>query len=218
MSLFERWNEQKFLEKEIVICIIVHVFIYFFFSRHVALRIFKMGSENIILCRICHSEFETEEDLSLHTCLQIKQEFQDSNYDVGQNGAQDSKDYELPSNEKVNIDVEKPAPDKTLKKLCICGICSKSFKDNYRLRRHVSQVHTKDGEIIQPDPLYDAKTEIETRDAKKVCICGICNKGFKDNYRLRRHESQVHTKDWNIKQPDQVETDSQNLRIGKISK
>ena len=159
--------------------------------------------------------------------IEIKQELQETNildnYDVGQNdalaqdlknyellsnvgqnGARDSKDYELPSNEKVNMDVEKLAPNKKLKKLCICGICSKSFKDNYRLRRHVSQVHTKDGEIIQPDPLFDAKTEIEIRDAKKVCICGICNKGFKDNYRLRRHESQVHTKDWNIKQPDQV--------------
>ena len=163
-----------------------------------------MGSENINLCRICHSEFETEEDLSRHTCLQIKQEFQDSNYDVDQNGAQDSKDYELESNEKINMDVEKPAPNKQLKKLCICGMCSKSFKDNYRLRRHISQVHTKDGKIIQPDPLFDAKTEMETRDAKKVCICGICNKGFTDNYRLRRHESQVHTKDWKIKQPDQV--------------
>ena len=144
-----------------------------------------MGSENINLCRICHSEFETEEDLSLHTCLQIKQEFQDSNYDVGQNGVQDSKDYELPSNEKINMDFEKPAPSKKTKKLCICGICNKSFKDNYRLRRHVSQVHTKDGEMIQPDQVFEAKTEIETRDVKKLCICGICNKGFKDNYNLR---------------------------------
>ena len=101
-----------------------------------------MGSENINLCRICHSEFETEEDLSLHTCLQIKQEFQESNYDVGQNGAQDSKDYELPSNEKINMDVEKPAPSKKLKNLCICGLCNKSFKDNYKLRRH-EKVHNK---------------------------------------------------------------------------
>jgi uncharacterized Zn-finger protein len=163
-----------------------------------------MGSENINLCRVCHSEFETEEELSLHTCLQIKQEFQDSNYDVDQNDAQDSRDYELPSNENINMDVEKPALNKKPKKLCICGICTKSFKDDYRLRRHVSQVHTKDGEIIQPDQGFKAKTEIETRDAKKLCICGICNKSFKDNYKLRRHVSQVHTKDWKIIQPDQV--------------
>ena len=163
-----------------------------------------MGSENIHLCRICHSEFETEEDLSLHTCVEIKQEFQETNildnYDVGQNGAlaQDLKNYELPSNVKFNMDDEKP------RKLCVCEICNKSFKDNYRLRRHISQVHTKDGEIIQPDQAPEPKTKIETQDARKLCICGICNKGFKDNYRLRRHESQVHTKDWNLIQTDHL--------------
>ena len=113
--------------------------------------------------------------------IEIKQEFQETNildnYDVCQNGT-------LAQDVKFNVDEEKS------RKICICGICNKSFKDNYRLRRHISQVHTKDGEIIQPDPLFDAKTEIEIRDAKKVCICGICNKGFKDNYRLRRHISQ----------------------------
>ena len=127
--------------------------------------------------------------------IEIKQEFQETNildnYDVCQNGT-------LAQDVKFNVDEEKS------RKICICGICNKSFKDNYRLRRHISQVHTKDGEIIQPDPLFDAKTEIETRDAKKICICGICNKGFKDNYRLRRHESQVHTKDWNLTQPKKV--------------
>merc|ERR1712008_260027 len=64
--------------------------------------------------------------------------------------------------------------------------------------------HTKDGEIIQPDQAPEPKTKIETQDARKLCICGICDKGFKDNYRLRRHESQVHTKDWNLIQPNHV--------------
>ena len=136
--------------------------------------------------------------------IEIKQEFQETNildnHDVGQNGAlaQDLKNYELPSSVRFNVDEEKP------KNLCICELCNKSFKDNYRLRRHISQVHTKDGEIIQPDQAAEAKTKTETQDAKKLCICGICNKGFKDNYRLRRHESQVHTKDWNLIQPDHV--------------
>ena len=48
-----------------------------------------MGSENIHCCQLCHSEFETEDDLSLHKCVDIKQEFQESKvldiYDVGQN-------------------------------------------------------------------------------------------------------------------------------------
>ena len=124
-----------------------------------------MGRENINFCRICHSEFET--DLYTHsTCLQIKQEFQDSNYNVGQNGAKDSKFYELPSNEKINMDVEKPAPNQKPKKLCICGICNKGFKDNYRLRRHESQVHTKDWNLIQPDNVFEPKTKIETQCAQ----------------------------------------------------
>ena len=49
-----------------------------------------MDSENIHCCQLCHAEFETEDDLSLHKCVDIKQEFQDLKvldiYDVGQNG------------------------------------------------------------------------------------------------------------------------------------
>ena len=49
-----------------------------------------MDSENIHCCQLCHLEFETEDDLSLHKCTDIKQEFQDSKvldfYDIGQNG------------------------------------------------------------------------------------------------------------------------------------
>ena len=48
-----------------------------------------MDSENIHCCQLCHSEFETGDDLSLHKCIDIKQEFQDSTvidaYDVGEN-------------------------------------------------------------------------------------------------------------------------------------
>ena len=48
-----------------------------------------MESEKIHLCKLCHSDFENKEDLSFHTCVEIKQELQDSkvldNYDVFQN-------------------------------------------------------------------------------------------------------------------------------------
>ena len=116
------------------------------------------------LCKLCYCY--TEEDLSSHTCVKIKQEFQETNvldnYEVGQNGAleQDLKNYELPSNVKFDMDDEKP-------KLFVCGICNKSFKDNYRLRRHISQVHTKDWNLIHPDhPLFEPKTKIEIQDDK----------------------------------------------------
>ena len=49
-----------------------------------------MDCKNTYCCQLCHSEFESEEDLSLHRCIEIKQEFQESKvldvYDVGQNG------------------------------------------------------------------------------------------------------------------------------------
>ena len=93
--------------------------------------------------------------------IEIKQEFQETNvldnYDVGQNGAlaQDLKNYELPPNVEFNVDEEKPI------KLCICELCNKSFKDNYRLRRHISQVHTKDGEIIQKPKMLRSYAFVE---------------------------------------------------------
>ena len=102
----------------------------------------------------------------MYFVVKIKQEFQETNvldnYDVGQNGAlaQDLKNYELPSNVKFNMDDEKP------RKLWVCGICNKGFKDNYRLRRHESQVHTKDWNLIQPDQVFEPKTKIETQDAQ----------------------------------------------------
>ena len=49
-----------------------------------------MDSENIHCCQLCHSEFEAEDDLSLHKSIEIKQECQDSKfldiYHLGQNG------------------------------------------------------------------------------------------------------------------------------------
>jgi len=60
-----------------------------------------MDSVNTYCCQLCHSEFESEEDLSLHRCIEIKQEFQDSKvvdiYDVGQNGDLDLSEEFLSS-------------------------------------------------------------------------------------------------------------------------
>ena len=71
-----------------------------------------MSSDGIIICQLCHVTFNATEDLSLHSCTNIKQEV---------------KDYELPFK---------------FKKSFICKICNKSFKDNYKLRRH-EKVHNK---------------------------------------------------------------------------
>ena len=46
--------------------------------------------EKMLFCHLCKLEFDTAEDISLHTCVEIKQEYVDAklldNYDVGQNG------------------------------------------------------------------------------------------------------------------------------------
>ena len=45
----------------------------------------------MLFCHLCNLKFDTAEDISLHTCVEIKQEYVDAklldNYDVGQNGA-----------------------------------------------------------------------------------------------------------------------------------
>ena len=44
----------------------------------------------MLFCHLCKLEFDTAEDISLHTCVEIKQEYVDAklldNYDVSQNG------------------------------------------------------------------------------------------------------------------------------------
>ena len=46
--------------------------------------------EKMLFCHLCKLEFDTAEDISLHTCVEIKQEYVDAklldNYDVSQNG------------------------------------------------------------------------------------------------------------------------------------
>ena len=43
--------------------------------------------EKMLFCHLCKLEFDTAEDISLHTCVEIKQEYVDAklldNYDVG---------------------------------------------------------------------------------------------------------------------------------------
>ena len=43
--------------------------------------------EKMLFCHLCKLEFDTVEDISLHTCVEIKQEYVDAklldNYDVG---------------------------------------------------------------------------------------------------------------------------------------
>ena len=44
------------------------------------------------------------------------------------------------------VDENAPLRKKRAKKFFVCQICSKSFKDNYKLKRH-KKVHIRSGEI-----------------------------------------------------------------------
>ena len=46
------------------------------------------------------------------------------------------------------VDENAPLRKKRAKKIFICQICSKSFKDNYKLKRH-KKVHIRSGEISE---------------------------------------------------------------------
>ena len=106
-----------------------------------------MSLGKIPLCQLCQVTFDSVEDLSLHSCTDIKQEI---------------KDYELQSNFKLNEDVEKPTLNKKPKrKLVMCRICNKTFEGNYKLKRH-EKIHIKNGEIIPSDKVFESKTKIET--------------------------------------------------------
>ena len=61
----------------------------------------------------------------------------------------DDFDPPLPLPEMDMIDENLPLKKKRLKKEYICQLCSKSFKDNYKLNRH-QKVHVRSGELAEP--------------------------------------------------------------------
>ena len=68
----------------------------------------------------------------------------------------DFNDDFLPLMDNLEVDMadqidgnEKPKK----KKNCICRICQKSFRDNYKLKRH-EKVHIKAGEMLPGKELY----------------------------------------------------------------
>ena len=81
----------------------------------------------------------------------------------------------------VSIALEKPTHK--------CTQCDASFAQKHNLNRHISTVH----------------------DGKKLVICRICNKSFRDNYILKRHQK-LHTKP----RPDQVSEPKTKIETQEI--
>ena len=56
------------------------------------------------------------------------------------------------------VDENAPLRKKRAKKIFICQICSKSFKDNYKLKRH-KKVHIRSGEIPEPNEIITSEVD-----------------------------------------------------------
>ena len=88
--------------------------------------------------------------------------------------------------EARNVDDKNTTRKKILNKKYSCQICSKTFIDTYKLKRH-EKVHVKTGEL-------QGLTDVEPLNEKPLnFICQICDKSFIDNWKLKRHEK-VHIK------------------------
>ena len=88
--------------------------------------------------------------------------------------------------EARKVDDKNTTKKKILNKKYSCQICSKTFIDTYKLKRH-AKVHVKTGEI-------QGQTDIEPLNEKPMNFkCQICGKSFVDNWKLKRHEK-VHIK------------------------
>ena len=88
--------------------------------------------------------------------------------------------------EARKVDDKNTTRKKILNKKYSCQICSKTFIDTYKLKRH-AKVHFKTGEL-------QGLTNLEPLKEKAMnFFCHICDKSFIDNWKLKRHEK-VHIK------------------------
>ena len=84
--------------------------------------------------------------------------------------------------EARKVDDKNTTRKKILNKKYSCQICSKTFIDTYKLKRH-AKVHVK---TIQ-------QIGLTLNEKPMNFICQICDKSFIDNWKLKRHEK-VHIK------------------------
>ena len=100
-----------------------------------------------------------------------------------------------------------------------CKICSKVFGDSWKLKRH-ENIHIKAGELPEPteeseegeDQLMEQKEEIAF---KLNATCKICSKGFRDSWKLKRHEK-VHIKTGELPEPIEKPEEGEEQPIKQI--
>ena len=96
----------------------------------------------------------------------------------------------------------------------LCKICNKGCRDNYNLRVHektCEKRQIKSAKLSEPIDFEEynedfdlssslLEVDIDGKKVKKNCICQICNKGFRDTWKLKRHEK-VHIKAGELPEP-----------------
>ena len=144
-----------------------------------------MSIVNFPFCQLCHVTFDNVEDLSLHSCADIKVENaelqgenpietngklietfdnqEDFKYDMDPPDVSEC-DAEYSPLKKKNKKSNVKKTDKS-KKLYNCSLCNKNLKGNYQLKKHLKS-HIKAGEMIEPDQVFEPKIEIEAQDIK----------------------------------------------------
>ena len=103
--------------------------------------------EKMLFCHLCKLEFDTAEEISLHTCVEIKQEYVDAklldNYDVSQNGKvekilKDSLDSIPSPSHSVKIQIIAGKVCYRCKGKTLLGIVNKLWKTKNLLTAHSS--------------------------------------------------------------------------------
>ena len=75
---------------------------------------------------------------------------------------------------------------KERKKNYNCSVCNKSFKDNYKLKRH-ERIHVKAGELPEPEPEAEPEPEIDIGKSKYCFeILPLGGNQLKFDYRMIR--------------------------------
>ena len=79
--------------------------------------------------------------------------------------------------------------------ICICEKCSKTFPDNYKLKRHIHQVHDKKFDCGKCEETFVTYSDLRKHTAAVHGVtyrCEQCSRTFKDSYGLKRHIQTVH--------------------------
>ena len=177
-----------------------------------------MDIEYTLRCQYCQLGFETSGDLTMHSCVEIKQENIERQYlhdevdFIDQNATKNGNQFdeskvsifdpgsdlaEVKMEETEEVEETKPLKLKKSRKrpkissqLDLLGF-PPQLGDDYELPSNFQL-----NEDVE-------KPTLNKKPKRKLVMCRICNKTFEGNYKLKRHEK-IHIKNGEIIPPDKV--------------